>query len=98
MPVETMKEAAAMGAKLEFVFNGAGKEFELAGLAKAIRAVGVEHCVLTTDYGQAVNPFPADGFAGFLAALGGMGFTEGELEVMSVRNPAWLLNLSPFAL
>jgi hypothetical protein len=82
-----------MGAKLEFVLNSAGKEFEMADAAKMIRAVGPEHCVLATDYGQPANPFPAEGFATFISTLAKFGFTQAELDTMSKTNPARLLGL-----
>ena len=69
MTVAQMQEAAAMGAWLEFVYNaliGPNKEFEFADYAKAIRAVGAEHCILSSDLGQAGNPLHPDGLADVL--------------------------------
>ena len=48
----------------------------MASFAEAIRAIGVEHCILSTDLGQPNNPLPPDGFGGFLVALRQQGFTH----------------------
>jgi len=96
MNVEQMREAARLGAKLEFVYNaliGSTKMFELADYAKAIRDVGPEHCILSSDLGQAGNPLHPDGFQAFLKMLAGAGFSERELNTMSKTNPAKLLGL-----
>ena len=61
-----------MGAWIEFVYNaliGPNKEFEFADYAKAIRAVGAEHCILSSDLGQAGNPLHPDGLTAFFAGL-----------------------------
>lgn len=62
-------------------------------LAAAIREVGVETTVLSTDYGQPANPTPVAGFASYLDELGERGFTPSELDRMARRNPAAVLGL-----
>jgi hypothetical protein len=50
-----MLEAAKMGAYIEFVYNGligTGKQYDFGDYAKAIRYVGVNHCILSSDMGQ----------------------------------------------
>ena len=45
-----MLEAAKMGAYIEFVYNGligAGKQYDFGDYAKAIRYVGLDHCILS---------------------------------------------------
>jgi hypothetical protein len=98
MNIDQMKEAARLGAKIEFVYNaliGINKEFEISDYAKAIRQIGPENCFLSSDLGQAGNPVHADGLAAFLKGLAEMGFTVAELDTMSKTNPAWLLGLQP---
>jgi hypothetical protein len=97
MSVKQMQEAAALGALLEFVYNaliGANKEFVFADYAKAIRAVGVEHCILSSDLGQAGNPLHPDGLATFFAGLKSAGFQAAEIDRMSKDNPAKALGLN----
>jgi predicted metal-dependent phosphotriesterase family hydrolase len=96
MTVAQMKEAASLGAYLEFVYNaliGPKPEFTFAEYADAIRAVGPEHCILSSDLGQAVNPLHPDGLAAFFAGLKQAGITQAEIELMSRTNPARVLGL-----
>ena len=96
MQAEEMQKAAALGAWIEFVYNGLigpFKEFDFADYANAIRTVGVEHCVLSSDLGQPVNPAHPDGLASFFDGLEGEGFTSAEIDVMSKKNPALILGL-----
>jgi hypothetical protein len=96
MNVEQMREAAKLGGTIEFVYNaliGPNKMYELADYVRAIRAVGPEHCVLSSDLGQAGNPLHPDGFAAYLKGLAAAGFTKQELDRMSERNPAEILGL-----
>jgi hypothetical protein len=96
MTVAQMREAAGLGAYIEFVYNaliGATKAFELPEYAAAIRAVGPEHCILSSDLGQAGNPLHPDGLEAFFAALRSQGFTVSEIERMAKNNPARLLGL-----
>ena len=96
MTVAQMREAAGLGAYIEFVYNaliGATKAFELPEYAAAIRAVGPENCILSSDLGQAGNPLHPDGLEAFFAALRSQGFTVSEIERMAKNNPARLLGL-----
>ncbi|HVP45538.1 MAG TPA: DUF6282 family protein [Bryobacteraceae bacterium] len=96
MNVEQMREAARMGAYIEFVYNaliGPNKAFDIKEYAQAIRAVGPEHCILSSDLGQAGNPLHPDGLLAFFAALRGEGFSVSEIERMAKTNPARLLGL-----
>ena len=96
MNLEQMKQAAAMGAYLEFVYNaliGPGRSFEMPEYASAIRAVGPEHCILSSDLGQAGNPLHPDGLEAFFRGLRGQGFSVAEIDRMAKTNPARLLGM-----
>ena len=96
MSVAQMREAVKLGAKLEFVYNaliGPSKMFEIGQYAEAIRQVGVDACILSSDLGQAGNPLHPDGLMAFFAGLRSQGFSVAEIETMSKRNPAKLLGL-----
>ncbi len=102
MSVETQQRAAALGAMLEYPVGTAlasnstwsGSEDEkLAAYVTAIRAVGPEHVVISSDLGQSMNPIHTDGLAVFLARLRLAGFTQEEIDRMAKFNPAWLLGL-----
>ena len=61
--------------------------------ADAIRRIGVQSCVLSSDLGQKANALPADGYAAFLMAMRDRGFSEADIARMSRQNPARLLGL-----
>jgi hypothetical protein len=65
----------------------------LADVAAQIRRVGVESSVLATDFGQAENLAPSEGFRAYLAGLLDLGFNWAELRQMAGDNPAALLGL-----
>jgi hypothetical protein len=96
MTVSQMREAAQMGAYVEFVYNGVigkSREFDLADYAKAIRELGVEHCILSSDMGQVGNPLHPDGLALFFSGLQKQGISKEDIDRMSKVNPARLLDL-----
>jgi hypothetical protein len=96
MTVAQMQEAAKLGGFIEFVggsVSGAAGAERMDRFAAAIRAIGPESCILSSDLGQQGNPLPPDGFAAFLTALRDRGFTAQEVDRMASRNPASLVGL-----
>ncbi|HEY1337214.1 MAG TPA: DUF6282 family protein [Bryobacteraceae bacterium] len=96
MSIPQMREAAREGAFLEFVYNGLigpNKEYDIADYAKAIRDVGPQFCILSSDLGQAGNPLHPDGLAAFFSALAKQGFSQADIDLMSKTNPARALGL-----
>lgn len=96
MNVAQMQEAAKLGAFIEFVGSSpvsadAGMRYD--GFAAAIRKIGPEVCILSSDLGQMGNPLPVDGFGAFLTALRDRGFSEQDIARMAKENPARLLGL-----
>jgi hypothetical protein len=96
MTIAQMKEAAQYGAYIEFVYNGLigkSKAFDFSDYATAIRAVGVQHCILSSDLGQVGNPLPPDGLEHFFEGLIKQGFSQTDIDQMSKVNPSSLLGL-----
>lgn len=62
-------------------------------MVKAIRHIGAEHCIISTDLGQYYNPPPAEGMRMFMALLLKHGITENEIMLMAKINPSKLLDL-----
>ena len=94
--MEMMKEYVALGAYLEHALIGLMPQTQVITpekLAEAIREIGAEHCILSTDFGQIWNPPPAQGMKMFVAMMLGMGFSDDEVEVMVKTNPAKLCGL-----
>ncbi len=97
MNLQQMQEAAKLGAFIEFVggsLAGADANSRMDMFADAIRKIGPEFCILSSDLGQRGNALPPDGFGAFLAALRKRGFTDEQIGRMSKQNPAKLLGLN----
>ncbi|TVT46957.1 chorismate mutase [Amycolatopsis rhizosphaerae] len=58
-----------------------------------IEALGPEHTVLASDFGQQANPKPVDAWLRVGEALLDLGLPEKDLRRMVCDNPAYLLNL-----
>jgi hypothetical protein len=96
MTLPQMQEAARLGAYIEFVgstLRGADSQMRMDRFAGAIRQIGPEFVILSSDLGQEANELPADGFAAFIAAMRARGFTDRELDLMTKRNPAQVLGM-----
>ena len=96
MEVAQMREAASLGAFIEFAgstLRSADAPARIDHYAAAIRQIGPASCILSSDLGQQGNPLPPDGFGEFIAAMRARGFTGQDLDAMSKRNPAQLLGL-----
>lgn len=96
MNIEQMKQAAAMGAYIEFVYNGLigpYKEFTFEDYAKAIHAVGAEHAILAGDMGQTVNPVHTEALKRYYAGLLHAGVSQAEIDTAARVNPARVLDL-----
>lgn len=80
----------------EYCFNHTmpllGREDPM-NIVRAVKSVGAEHCVMSTDFGQSVNPMPAEGMRMMIATMLRCGLTEQEMETMVKYNPAKLLDL-----
>ena len=94
MSVAEMQEAARLGAYLEFVWVKPGSD-AAKNAAQAIRQVGPEYCVLSSDLGQPGNPLHPDGLLSMYQYLHSQGFSEAEIDRMAKGNPAKLLGLNP---
>jgi len=61
--------------------------------ARAIREVGPEHIILSSDLGQPNSPLHPDGMVAYFAALKKEGISESQIEMMAKTNPAKALGL-----
>ena len=87
---------AELGATIELCAMtclGALATRPVADLAGCIRAVGPARVTLATDYGQKVNPRPAEGFRLFVEHLYAEGLGESDLRRMACANPCELLEV-----
>ena len=65
----------------------------IAEVTAQILAVGPEHCTLSTDLGQVLNPPPVEGFTTFVEGLLKEGVSVSQLRRMVVDNPRMLLGV-----
>jgi len=93
MSIEQQREAASLGALLEYTMMTVVGNAPIDEFAEQIRSVGPENVVLTTDLGQADNPIHVDGMNNVLPRLEAFGFTRDEIDIMTKQNPAKLLGL-----
>ena len=97
---EQMQRLAALGVMMEFTWlthlpPPAGQGVPVADCARAIRAVGAEHFLISSDLGQPSTPVHTDGLRAFLTALKAEGIKDADLDLLSRQNPARLLGLQP---
>ena len=88
---------AELGATIEFsaiTCLGPFAGRPVAEVAQAIEAVGVERCIVSTDFGQRKNPHPAEGLQLMADALVEAGINESSVRRMVCETPARLLRLA----
>jgi len=94
---DQMRAAADLGALLEFDYLSCSPKWPGAvppeRTARAIHAVGADHCVLGTDGGQPYNPHPPEMLRRFGEALLGEGVEEADIRRMMCDNPARALGM-----
>ncbi|SKB97581.1 DUF6282 family protein [Sphingopyxis flava] len=96
MSIPQMKEAARLGAYIEFVAGfiiGKRAKFTTQQYFDAVRAIGADHVIVSSDAGQLNRPFPDDAIAFAAGELRAKGITEAELRKMLVENPRKLLGI-----
>ena len=94
--LDELKQLGQMGAYIENCYVGfLPTDFrnDPKPMADAIKYIGAEHCIMSTDLGQYYNPSPAEGMRMFIALLLKYGISAPEIEFMAKKNPAKLLGL-----
>lgn len=106
MNTEQMKQAAAMGAKIEIDFLGVlmGPNAHMAWMrhwknvspkdnAAAIKEIGAQHFVMGSDLGQTGNPSHIDGMKAMVAGLKAEGLTDQQIKMLARDTAAAMLGL-----
>jgi hypothetical protein len=96
--VADMKEILARGATmLEHVVNDIThqmkKPISPARIAEAIKAVGPESTIMSTDSGQVINPVPVVSMENFIREMLDQGIPEKDVVVMTRCTPGQILGL-----
>jgi predicted metal-dependent TIM-barrel fold hydrolase len=95
--IEEQRHLAQMGAYIEHTCHlimPIKHRLEPARVAEAIRAIGAEHCIISSDLGQALNPPPVEGMRMMIAAMLDAGLSDQEIERVIKINPSRLLSLN----
>jgi hypothetical protein len=95
---DQMREAVSLGATyLEHVFNDCTPQvanpLPPSALGDAIRAIGPEYCIMSTDSGQVVNPPPVKVMAWYIKEMLQYGFSSKAIRTMTITNPGRILGL-----
>ena len=93
--IEHVYLATLMGPKAHLEWMRGWRYVSIEMYAQTIKAIGAQHCVLSSDLGQYLNPTPTDGLKEFILALVKQGITNEEINWMARKNPARLLGLEP---
>src|SRR5215831_8129234 len=96
MDVLGMRAAIKEGAFIEFVSGSLSEPGAAARLDRyvaAIREIGPEFCIASSDLGQKGNALPTVGFATFVQELRKRGLAPRDTDRMTKENPAKLLGL-----
>ncbi len=96
MTLEDMKTLASMGAYIEHcihVMMPLTNRMAPQDLAETISAIGLENCIVSTDFGQDFHPMPPEGLRMGIATLLQAGLEEVEVGMLVKDNPSRLLGL-----
>lgn len=95
MDPSQQKEAVGLGAFIEHCFFAVTPScpdaVSLEEIQEQIRYVGVEHCILSSDFGQSANLPPVEGFGFYLDKMKQVGFSKDEIHQMVHDNPRLIL-------
>ena len=96
--VNDMKEILDLGASwLEHVFNDTtrqvGHPITREALFGGIKAIGADHCIMSTDSGQWLNPVPTQQMGIYIQDMLNFGFSESDVRTMVAENPSQMLGL-----
>lgn len=94
--LEEQRKLVSMGAFIEHCFVACMPV--LGGLdprimVEHVKAVGADHCILSSDFGQLTNPSPPEGFRMMIAVMLEFGLSEAEIEMLVKKNVERILGL-----
>lgn len=103
LKLEDLKHFASLGCLIEFEacltmpimhFVHGETPQDPREIVATIRAVGVDSCFISSDFGQLYSPLPVEGMRTYVAILRRCGITADEIRVMFHRNPARIAGLA----
>ena len=107
LTIAQAKEVAALGGMIEICYlqfmTGPTAQYQwmthwdrvdAKAVAQAVKDIGADHLVLSTDLGQQGMMTPPDGVENQVAAVRAAGVSQADIDKMMKRNPARLLGLA----
>ncbi len=97
LSTEDIRQLAGTGAFIEHSFWGwmpTVSQSDPKKIVESVKAVGAEHCILSSDFGQIYHPPAPEGLRLFIATMQRNGLEDKEIESMVKTNPAKLLGLA----
>lgn len=92
MPVGVQKKLVKMGAVIEHCYSMYSiDKIPVDKIARQIKKVGANHCILSSDVGQSFSKSPSESLVDFIFLLEREGITRDEIKAMLVDNPSKLL-------
>jgi len=96
MSMAQMQEAAKMGAFLEITARSVFQKLvPISMYIDAIKKIGAQHFIMSSDLGQENSPVPVKGLTEFVSMLRGQGISQADIDTMFRVNPARWLGLPP---
>jgi len=96
-PISDQLKMAEMGAFMEHDAFGCidkiEKSFTLQHLVESIKKIGVDKCIMATDFGQIRNPHPIEGMRQYIHMMLDNGLSFSDVEKMTKDNPAKFLGI-----
>lgn len=99
LSVEQQIKLAGLGALIEHSFSALMPYMQASFpctpemIVEAIRKVGADRCVISTDLGQIFNPHAIEGMRSFVYELLRLGVKEADIDLMLRKNPGNLLGI-----
>ena len=98
MSIDQMVEISKMGAYIGLYFYSAFPHFnnpvcDRTEVIKIIEKVGVDKCVMASDFGSMLNPPPVEGIKLYIRLLLAMGISKKDIGIMLKTNPSILLGI-----
>ena len=95
--VDGMKALAGMGVSINFCYDELSPRLRVDPhkMYDAIRAVGVEHCILSSDGGDPTNPDSVECIRLIRSYMKECGLTDDELRQVSCTNPGFIVGVDP---
>jgi hypothetical protein len=92
---EEQVEFADMGAFIEHSFSECMplRRLDPRIVANAIKKVGPNRCIMSSDFGQYHNPLIVEGMRMFIRHMLVLGISKDDIEIMTKHNPAKLMGL-----